>query len=43
MMPSGSSAQSLQEAVTMSREYALLGKYETALLYYDGAISQINQ
>lgn len=35
--------QSLPDNLQMSREYALLGNYDTALVYFDGAISQIQQ
>lgn len=27
----------------MSREYALLGNYDTALIYFDGVVKQIQQ
>jgi hypothetical protein len=33
----------LPDTIQMSREYALLGNYETALVYFDGAVSQIQQ
>jgi len=35
--------QGLPDSIKLSREYALLGNYETALVYYDGIISQIQQ
>lgn len=31
------------EDTKMAREYALLGNYETALVYYQGAVQQIHR
>eukprot|EP00698_Gefionella_okellyi_P022092 TRINITY_DN7275_c0_g1_i1.p1 TRINITY_DN7275_c0_g1~~TRINITY_DN7275_c0_g1_i1.p1 ORF type:complete len:515 (+),score=156.78 TRINITY_DN7275_c0_g1_i1:54-1598(+) len=35
--------QHLPDSLQLSRELALLGNYDTALVYFDGAIQQINQ
>ena len=32
----------MQDQLTVARELALLGDYETALVYYDGVIGQMN-
>eukprot|EP01113_Clastostelium_recurvatum_P033219 TRINITY_DN4367_c0_g1_i1.p1 TRINITY_DN4367_c0_g1~~TRINITY_DN4367_c0_g1_i1.p1 ORF type:complete len:581 (-),score=155.74 TRINITY_DN4367_c0_g1_i1:12-1730(-) len=37
------SLHGLAEAVRLSREYAVLGQYESSLLHFDGVISQIQQ
>ena len=35
--------KNLPDTVQVAREYALLGNYETALVYLDGAFAQIQQ
>ncbi len=35
--------QGLPELLQISREYALLGQYQTSLTYYDGFNAQLNQ
>ena len=32
----------MQDQLTIARELALLGDYETSLVYYDGVIGQMN-
>ena len=31
------------DTLKLSREFALLGNYETALVYYDGVLSKVQQ
>jgi katanin p60 ATPase-containing subunit A1 len=31
------------EHLTLAREYALLGNYDTALIFFDGVLAQINK
>ncbi|CAM6090201.1 unnamed protein product [Calypogeia fissa] len=33
----------LSEHLTLAREYALLGNYDTALIFFDGVVAQINK
>ncbi len=40
---SGSLLQAVPDALKLSREYALLGKYDTAAVYFDGAVAAIQQ
>lgn len=43
MSSTASVLQGLPELLQISREYALLGQYQTALTYYDGFNAQLNQ
>ena len=40
---SGNLLQAVPDALKLSREYALLGKYDTAAVYFDGAVAAIQQ
>ncbi|KAG6665320.1 hypothetical protein I3843_02G131100 [Carya illinoinensis] len=39
----GSSLSGLQEHLKLAREYALEGVYDTSIIFFDGAIAQINK
>lgn len=39
----GSSLSGLQDHLKLAREYALEGLYDTAIIFFDGAIAQINK
>jgi hypothetical protein len=43
MAAPGSLLQAVPDALKLSREYALLGKYDTAAVYFDGAVAAIQQ
>ena len=39
----GASLGGLQEHLKLAREYALEGLYDTSIIFFDGAIAQINK
>lgn len=39
----GGPLDSLSEQLTLAREYALLGSYDTALIFFEGVLAQINK
>lgn len=39
----GNSLGGLQEHLKLAREYALEGLYDTSIIFFDGAIAQINK
>lgn len=39
----GSSLTGLQEHVKLARDYALEGLYDTSIIFFDGAVAQINR
>jgi len=39
----GSSLAGLQDHVKLARDYALEGLYDTSIIFFDGAIAQINR
>lgn len=39
----GASLAGLQDHVKLAREYAVEGLYDTAIIFFDGAIAQINK
>ncbi|XP_057454239.1 katanin p60 ATPase-containing subunit A1 [Lotus japonicus] len=39
----GSSLGGLQEHLKLAREYALEGQYDTSIIFFDGAVAQINK
>lgn len=40
---SGGSLAGLQDHVKLARDYALEGLYDTSIIFFDGAIAQINR
>jgi hypothetical protein len=39
----GSSLAGLQDHVKLARDYALEGLYDTSIIFFDGAVAQINR
>lgn len=39
----GGPLDTLSEQLTLAREYALLGSYDTALIFFEGVLAQINK
>jgi katanin p60 ATPase-containing subunit A1 len=39
----GGPLEALSEHLTLAREYALLGNYDTALIFFEGVLAQINK
>jgi len=39
----GGPLDTLSEQLTLAREYALLGSYDTALIFFEGVVAQINK
>jgi katanin p60 ATPase-containing subunit A1 len=39
----GSSLSGLQDHVKLARDYALEGLYDTSIIFFDGAVAQINR
>lgn len=39
----GASLAGLQDHLKLAREYALEGLYDTSIIFFDGAIAQINK
>lgn len=42
-MMGGASLDGLQDHLKLAREYALEGLYDTSIIFFDGAIAQINK
>jgi len=43
MVGSNNSLAGLQDHLKLAREYALEGSYDTSVIFFDGAIAQINK
>ena len=41
--PATAALSGLQDHLKLAREYALEGLYETSIIFFDGAIAQINK
>jgi katanin p60 ATPase-containing subunit A1 len=39
----GGQLAGIGEHLTLAREYALLGNYDTALIFFEGVLAQINK
>ena len=39
----GGPLDTLSEHLTLAREYALLGNYDTAIIFFEGVLAQINK